>query len=141
MSYNIRLDIPSDGINRWSERREQFIGQVRLMRPAILGLQEVVPGQKADLEAALPGYQFLGVARDDGRAKGEFSNLAIDRDEFQRPVERDFLAVADAGRTVEGLGRGLSPNRDVGEAGPPIRRPPLPRGEHAYGSRRPDSPA
>ena len=83
MSYNIRLDIPSDGINRWSERREQFIGQVRLMRPAILGLQEVVPGQKADLEAALPGYQFLGVARDDGQSKGEFSNLAINRDEFQ----------------------------------------------------------
>ena len=83
MSYNIRLDIPSDGINQWSERREQFIGQVRLMRPAILGLQEVVPGQKTDLEAALPAYQFLGVARDDGRAKGEFSNLAIDRGEFK----------------------------------------------------------
>ena len=83
MSYNIRLDIESDGINRWSERREQFIGQLRLMQPAILGLQEVVPGQKADLEAALPGYEFLGVARDDGRAKGEFSNLAVDRKVFR----------------------------------------------------------
>ena len=83
MSYNIRLDIASDGVNRWSERREQFIGQVRLMQPSILGLQEVVPGQKADLEAALPGYQFLGVARDDGRAKGEFSNLAVDRTTFR----------------------------------------------------------
>ena len=82
MSYNIRLDIASDGINRWANRREQFIGQVRLMQPTILGLQEVVPGQKADLEAALPGYKFLGVARDDGRAKGEYSNLAIDRRVF-----------------------------------------------------------
>ena len=83
MSYNIRLDLASDGINRWSERREQFIGQVRLMRPAILGLQEVVPGQKDDLKAALPEYQFLGVPRDDGRSKGEYSNLAIDRAEFR----------------------------------------------------------
>ena len=83
MTYNIRLDIPSDGVNRWSERRDQFIGQIRLMQPSILGLQEVVPGQKADLEAALPGYQFLGVARDDGRAKGEFSNLAVDRTTFR----------------------------------------------------------
>src|SRR5688572_1658620 len=75
MSYNIRLDLPSDGVNQWSERREQFLGQIRLMRPAILGLQEVVPGQKADLEAALPEYRFLGVPRDDGRSKGEYSNL------------------------------------------------------------------
>ena len=83
MSYNIRLDLESDGINRWANRRNQFIGQIRLMQPAILGLQEVVPGQKADLEKALPGYEFLGVARDDGRAKGEFSNLAINRDTFR----------------------------------------------------------
>lgn len=90
MSYNIRLDLESDGINRWSNRREQFIGQVRLMQPAILGLQEVVPGQKTDLEQALPGYQFLGVARDDGRNKGEYSNLAIDRDVFRVTASGTF---------------------------------------------------
>ena len=83
MSYNIRLDLESDGMNRWDNRRDQFIGQIRLMQPAILGLQEVLPGQKADLEKALPGYEFLGVARDDGRSKGEFSNLAIRRDTFR----------------------------------------------------------
>lgn len=83
MSYNIRLDLESDGINRWANRRDQFIGQIRLMQPAILGLQEVVPGQKADLEKALPRYEFLGVARHDGRSKGEFSNLAIRRDIFR----------------------------------------------------------
>lgn len=83
VSYNIRLDLESDGINRWSNRREQLVGQVRLMQPAILGLQEVVPGQKTDLEQALPGYQFLGVARDDGRNKGEYSSLAIDRAVFR----------------------------------------------------------
>ena len=83
MSYNIRLDLASDGVNQWSERRDEFIGQIRLMQPDILGLQEVVPGQKADLERGLPGYEFLGVARDDGQSKGEFSNLAIDRRVFR----------------------------------------------------------
>ncbi len=82
MSYNIRLDLESDGVNRWANRRDQFIGQVRLMQPAILGLQEVVASQKADLERALPGYDFLGVARDDGKSAGEFSNLAVDRGIF-----------------------------------------------------------
>ncbi|HJR82546.1 MAG TPA: hypothetical protein VJ775_01340, partial [Sphingomicrobium sp.] len=82
MTYNIRLDIESDGVNRWANRRDEFIGQVALMRPAILGLQEVVAGQKSDLERAFPGYAFLGVARDDGRSAGEFSNLAVDRELF-----------------------------------------------------------
>ena len=90
MSYNIRLDLASDGINRWSERKDEFIGQIRLMRPGILGLQEVVPGQKADLERALPVYEFLGVARDDGQLKGEFSNLAIDRSVFRVGSSRTF---------------------------------------------------
>ena len=90
MSYNIRLDLESDGINRWSDRRDQFVGQVRLMQPAILGLQEVVPGQKTDLEQALPGYHFLGVARDDGRNKGEYSNLAIDRSTFRVQASGTF---------------------------------------------------
>lgn len=83
MTYNIRLDIASDGPNRWSERRDEFIGQIQLMHPEILGLQEVVAGQKADLEKGLPGYEFLGVARDDGKSAGEFSNLAVDRSAFR----------------------------------------------------------
>lgn len=82
MTYNIRLAIDSDGPNRWQERRDQFIGQVALMHPAILGLQEVVALQKADLERGLPGYRFLGVARDDGRSQVEYSSLAIDRSVF-----------------------------------------------------------
>ena len=83
MSYNIRLDIESDGVNRWANRRDQFIGQIKVMQPAILGLQEVVPGQKTDLERSLPGYAFLGLPRDDGKTKGESSNLAIDRRLFR----------------------------------------------------------
>ena len=80
MTYNIRLDLAEDGINRWSSRRDQFIGQIGLMHPAILGLQEVVPGQKADLERAFPDYVFLGLPREEG---GEAANLAFDRKTFR----------------------------------------------------------
>ena len=83
MSYNIRLDLESDGVNRWANRRDQFVGQIKVMQPAILGLQEVVPTQKADLERMLPGYSFLGLPRDDGKTKGEYSNLAFDRSVFR----------------------------------------------------------
>lgn len=83
MTYNIRLDLESDGPNRWSARRDQFIGQVAFVHPDILGLQEVVAGQKADLERGLPDYQFVGVGRDDGKSAGEFSNLAVDKKAFR----------------------------------------------------------
>jgi endonuclease/exonuclease/phosphatase family metal-dependent hydrolase len=79
MTYNIRLDLAEDGLNRWSNRRDQFIGQLAIMRPAILGLQEVVPGQKADLERAFPSYSFLGAPRE---KDGESANVAFDRDMF-----------------------------------------------------------
>lgn len=79
MTYNIRLDLESDGVNRWSSRRDQFIGQIALMRPAILGLQEVVPGQKTDLERAFPSYAFLGAPRE---KEGESANVAFDRNIF-----------------------------------------------------------
>jgi endonuclease/exonuclease/phosphatase family metal-dependent hydrolase len=80
MTYNIRLDLESDGINRWTERREQFTGQIGLMHPAILGLQEVLRRQKADLERALPDYAFLGLPREEG---GESASLAFDRNIFR----------------------------------------------------------
>lgn len=79
MTYNIRLDTQSDGANRWANRRDLLIGQIRLLRPALLGLQEVVPGQRADLVAALPGYTMLGGGRDDGKLRGEASPLLVDK--------------------------------------------------------------
>ena len=89
MTYNIRLDLESDGINRWSARRDQFMGQLELMRPAILGLQEVVRGQQADLERTLPDYTFVGLPREPG-PMGESSNVAFDRTVFQMKTSGTF---------------------------------------------------
>lgn len=89
MTYNIRLDLESDGVNRWSARRDQFIGQLQLMRPAILGLQEVVRGQQADLERNLPNYTFLGLPREAG-PMGESSNVAFDRTVFELRTSGTF---------------------------------------------------
>lgn len=83
MTYNIRLDTEADGPNRWALRRDLLIGQVRLLQPQILGLQEVLPGQRSDLAAALPGFAFLGGGRDDGKLEGEASPLMIDRSRYR----------------------------------------------------------
>jgi endonuclease/exonuclease/phosphatase family metal-dependent hydrolase len=83
MTYNIRLDTPADGANSWVHRRHLFIGQIASLRPALLGLQEVLLNQKHDLEVALPDYSFVGGGRDDGKEAGEFSPLAINKTIFR----------------------------------------------------------
>jgi endonuclease/exonuclease/phosphatase family metal-dependent hydrolase len=83
MTYNIRLDVASDGVNAWAHRRQWVAAQVHWLRPDLFGLQEVVPGQKADLIADLPGYRVFGGGRDDGREKGEASPIGFDPKRFE----------------------------------------------------------
>lgn len=82
MSYNIRLDLASDGDNAWPHRRKALAGVVAYYAPDIVGMQEVLLHQKQNLEADLPAYIFVGAARDDGKDKGEFSPLGYRRDRF-----------------------------------------------------------
>lgn len=83
MTYNIRLDVASDGENAWANRRAWVAAQIQWLHPDIFGMQEVLPNQRADLAAALPGYQLLGGGRDDGRDKGEASPIGFDRRKFE----------------------------------------------------------
>lgn len=79
MSYNIleSYDVPAENWAKWSRRRDDLLRQVQSAQPAILGMQEVTQVQKADLERALAGYSFLGVAREDGQTGGESTNIAV----------------------------------------------------------------
>jgi len=82
MTYNIRLNLASDGANDWPHRKEMVTALIRYEAPDLLGMQEVLLAQKRDLEAALPEYAMVGVARDDGGEKGEFSPIAFRRERF-----------------------------------------------------------
>lgn len=82
MTYNIRLDLASDGANAWPQRRDWVAAQILWLHPGIFGMQEVLPNQKADLIAALPQYRFIGGGRDDGKEKGEASPIAFDPKRF-----------------------------------------------------------
>lgn len=82
MTFNIRLDLPSDGPNAWPQRKELVFALIRHEAPDLLGMQEVLLHQKRELEAALPEYAMIGAGRDDGLEAGEFSPLAWRRDRF-----------------------------------------------------------
>ena len=82
MTYNIRLDIASDGANAWPHRRQWVAAQVLWLRPDIFGMQEVKPNQKADLIADLPQYRLFGDGRD-GKGEGVASPIGYDAQRFE----------------------------------------------------------
>jgi endonuclease/exonuclease/phosphatase family metal-dependent hydrolase len=82
MTYNIRLDLASDGVNSWSQRRDWVASQVQWLNPDIFGMQEVLPNQKADLIAGLPQYTVIGGGRDNGSDKGEASPIGFNTKRF-----------------------------------------------------------
>lgn len=82
MTYNIRLDIDSDGKNNWSNRKEFFTSQMQFYEPDIFGVQEAKPNQVIDIVSALPQYNYIGIGRE-GIGQGESSNIYYKKERFK----------------------------------------------------------
>lgn len=82
MSYNIRLDLASDGVNAWPNRTDRVAGLLRFHDPDLLGLQEAMRHQIDALSERLPEYEWVGTGRDDGRDAGEFAPIFFRTDRF-----------------------------------------------------------
>ncbi|NNT71194.1 endonuclease/exonuclease/phosphatase family protein [Flavobacterium sp. IMCC34852] len=89
MTYNIRLDIASDGENAWPNRKDYWASQVTFYTPDILGIQEALPHQVTDIKTLLPDYHYVGIGRD-GIGKGESSNIFYKKDRFKVLQENTF---------------------------------------------------
>ena len=74
MSFNIRLDTPSDGINNWENRKEGIISIIKNQKIDILGVQEALPNQIDYLAKQFDGYSLIGQGRDGGN-NGEYSAI------------------------------------------------------------------
>ncbi|MEN2399616.1 endonuclease/exonuclease/phosphatase family protein [Flavobacterium sp. MC2016-06] len=82
MTYNIRLDNPSDGENAWPNRKDYFTDQIQFYSPDIFGVQEATPNQVVDIASALPNYNKFGIGREE-EGKGEASAIYYKKDRFQ----------------------------------------------------------
>lgn len=71
MTFNIRLNLASDSLNAWPNRKHMAFDLVRFHQPDIIGLQEVLSGQRQDFENEMNEYQYVGSGREDGLLKGE----------------------------------------------------------------------
>ena len=83
MTFNLRLDLASDGPNAWPYRRDWVGALVRFHAPDALGVQEALAPMLADLDARLPAFSRIGVGRADGRAGGEFSAIYYRTDRLE----------------------------------------------------------
>lgn len=72
MTFNIRYDNPSDGINSWDNRKDLLLETIIEASPDVIGMQEVLEQQLVYLDTLLPWYDFVGVGRNDGKTGGEF---------------------------------------------------------------------
>ena len=83
MSFNIRYGTANDGENRWPLRRDFLVDVIREQAADVIGLQEALAFQIDEITAAVPMYAAIGVGRDDGARKGEYSAILFRRDRFQ----------------------------------------------------------
>ena len=80
MTFNIRYGTANDGENNWDNRKDMACDVLRRHNPDVVGLQEALRSQIDDIRAALPQYAEIGVGRDDGKTKGEYSAILYRKD-------------------------------------------------------------
>lgn len=90
-SYNLRNANAGDSAagNGWGRRCPVIAGLIRFHGFDIFGTQEGFRAPLDELKALLPGYDYIGAGRDDGREAGEHSAI------FYRPVLFELLAHGD----------------------------------------------
>lgn len=91
-TYNIRNANQGDSINGngWGQRYPYIASLVQFHGFDIFGTQEGKIWQLHDLKNAMPGYDYIGVGRDDGKEAGEFSAIFYRTGKFEVLEHGDF---------------------------------------------------
>ncbi len=78
ITFNVRYNNPGDSANAWPFRKDFAASQILFHEAQIVGVQEALHGQMIDLLERLPAFRYVGVGRDDGKEKGEYSAIFYD---------------------------------------------------------------
>ena len=84
-SVNVRFAAKGDykRHNGWDQRKGYLCDMINHEAFDVFGAQEVRKEQLDDMLAALPDYRYIGVARDDGKDKGEFCPVFYRKDKLK----------------------------------------------------------
>lgn len=83
MTFNLRYSTPRDGENSWDNRKAFVAELIQYYEPSIFGVQEALHEQMTYLDETLTEYTFVGVGRDDGKEKGEYSGVFYQKSQYQ----------------------------------------------------------
>ncbi len=96
-TYNLRNANSGDSIagNGWGQRCPHIANLCRFHGFDIFGTQEGKYSQLQDLKKAMPGYDYIGIGRDDGKHAGEHSAIFYLTDKFDLLDSGDFWLSTD----------------------------------------------
>lgn len=89
MTFNLRRDVEADGPNRWDARKDAVAALVRRHAPHVVGTQEGLARQLADLDARLAGYRRVGGDRQ-GDGSDEHTAIYYDATRLVLVASGDF---------------------------------------------------
>jgi hypothetical protein len=97
LCYNVRQDTRGDtGPRDWPNRKALLTGYLLESKASIIGLQEVRHNQLQDIDRAIPDHDPLGVGREDGKTRGEYSPIFYDRTAWKPdPAEQGTFWLSD----------------------------------------------
>lgn len=103
-SYNLRNANPKDEAkgDGWKQRYPVIADLIHFHDFDIFGAQEVLHDQLTDMLAALPDYDYIGVGRNDGKEKGEYSPIFYKRERFKLLDSGHFWLAEDYTKPVKG---------------------------------------
>ena len=79
MSFNIRYGDAKDGTNSWAYRYYTSAMMLEDQKPDVVGLQEALSYQVEYLDEFVDNYKYVGVGRDNGKKKGEYSAILYNK--------------------------------------------------------------
>lgn len=141
-TYNLRNANGGDSTNGngWGQRYPYIAQIVQFHGFDIFGTQEGKYPQLQDLKQAMPGYDYIGVGRDDGKQAGEHSAIFLPHGQVRGLGAWRFLAIRDHRPSEQRLGRRSAPYLYVGRVSGQTDRLHFLVLQPSYGSCRRTSP-
>lgn len=108
-TYNLRYDSADDitNGNGWKQRQPEIVRIIRFYGFDLFGTQEGLSHQLQQLKDSLPGFDFTGVGRDDGKEKGEYAAIFYNTSRFSLLDKGNFWLSPGTTKPEKGWDAGL----------------------------------
>lgn len=91
LTFNLRyINAGDTGARMWTERRDAAAAVVQREAADFVGVQEAFRQMLDDVKARTPGYTEVGVGREDGKERGEYSAILFRNDTWTASASGTF---------------------------------------------------